>query len=192
MSIQNPRIPISCPHGFLGRYTVIPGDTMYRIAQMFRTRLEALAVNNTHIQNPNLLLPGDILCVPSMVAIPCTITLRSIVPLPFGSGGVAFANFAPQGGQAVSVLATLPLATTFGNYDIYIATVFIKEIGGFGNQLFSTPQNPPTWSTRIDLPTVASLSPDTQVVIQPSNSITGISGPQILIGTLINCDVCSV
>jgi hypothetical protein len=71
MSVVIPRVPASCPPGFLGRYTVSPGDTMFRIAQMFRVRLEALAVNNPHIANPNVLYPGDVLCVPARLPMPC-------------------------------------------------------------------------------------------------------------------------
>ncbi|MGI6707182.1 MAG: LysM peptidoglycan-binding domain-containing protein [Clostridia bacterium] len=117
---QVPRIPASCPPGFLGRYTVQAGDTFYRIAQMFRLRLEALAVNNPHIQNPNLIFPGDVLCVPGLISYPCCVLLRSVVGVPFGTGAVAFIDFAPQGGQSVSIAGTLPQPQTFGNFDILI------------------------------------------------------------------------
>lgn len=190
MTSQQPRVPLSCPPGFKGRYTVSPGDTMYRLAQMFRTRLEALVVNNPHIPDPNFLLPGDVLCVPSQITIPCCIVLRKQGPVSFGTGGTALANFAPRGGQAVSVLATLPTPSTFGNFDIYISTLLLRDIGGFGNQMFPTPEDPPTWATRIELPTAASLGPDTQVVVMPSNSSTGIDGPVILRGNLSTCDIC--
>ena len=179
---QIPRLPVSCPPGFLGRYTVQPGDTFFNIAQMFRVRLEALAVNNPHIPNPNLIFPGDVLCVPGLISYPCCIVLKSVVRVPFGTGGVAFINFAPQGGQSVNITSTLPQPQTFGNFDIYVGEILIPNIGGFGNQLFLTPQNPPNWSTRIDIPTVAQITPDSSVVVLPSNSITGTSGPIILEG----------
>lgn len=183
---QVPRIPASCPPGFLGRYTVQPGDTFFNIAQMFRVRLEALVANNPHIPNPNVIFPGDVLCVPGLISYPCCIVLKSILRLPFGSGGVAFINFAPQGGQSVSITSTLPQPQTFGNFDIYVGEILIPNIGGFGNQLFTTPQDPPNWSTRIDIPTVAQISPNSRVVIRPSNSITGISGQVVLEGLVNN------
>jgi len=178
------RVPQTCPPAFLGRYTVQPGDTFFNIAQMFRVRLEALVVNNPHIPNPNVIYPGDVLCVPGLIHYPCAIILRSIVRVPFGTGGVAYVNFAPRGGQAVSFMATLPQPTTFGNFDIYLGEILIPNIGGFGNQLFPTPEDPPTWSTRVELPTVVSIVPNSRVVIRPSNSLTGISGGTILEGII--------
>lgn len=178
------RVPQYCPPGFLGRYTVMPGDTFFTIAQMFRVRLEALAVNNPHIPNPNVIFPGDVLCVPGLIPYPCSIILKALGRVPFGTGGVAFVNFAPRGGQAVSFMATLPQPTFFGNYDIYTGEILIPEIGGFGNQLFPTPEDPPTWSARVELPTVASIVPNSQAVIRPANSLTGISGPIILEGII--------
>ena len=178
------RVPQSCPPGFLGRYTVRPGDTFFTIAQMFRVRLEALVVNNPHISNPNFIFPGDVICVPGLIPYPCCIVLRALGGVPFGTGGVALINFAPSGGQAVTFSATLPLPSTFGNFDIYVGEILIPNIGGFGNQLFPTPEEPPTWSGRVEIPTVASIVPNSRVEIRPSNSVLGISGAVILDATI--------
>lgn len=179
---QQPRVPQSCPPAFLGRYTVVPGDTFYNIAQMFRVRIEALAVNNPHIPNPNVIFPGDVLCVPGLIPYPCCIILKSQGRVPFGTGGIAHISFAPRGGQSVSFMATLPQPSFFGNFNFYTGEIFIPGIGGFGNQLFATPEDPPTWSGRVELPTAASIIPNSQVVIRPFNSLTGVSGPIILQG----------
>lgn len=187
---QNPRIPSSCPEGFKGRYVVSPGDSLYILSQIFRVRLETLYAVNSHIPNPNLLIPGDVLCVPSLIPIPCCIELQKRGRLPFGTGAAAFANFGPRGGQSISVLATLPAPSFFGNFDIYIITAYFRNIGGFGNQLFPTTEDPPTWSSRIDLPTAISLSPDVRITIQPSNSRTGFSGAIIYENTLQQCSSC--
>ena len=181
---QQPRVPEDCPPAFLGRYTVLPGDTFFTIAQMFRVRLEALAVNNPHIPNPNVLFPGDVLCVPGFIPYPCCAVLQPRGRVPFGTGGVTYVNFAPRGGQAVSFMATLPQPTVFGNFDMYTGEIFIPGIGGFGNQLFASPEDVPTWSARVDLPTVASIMPNSRVLIRPFNSLTGVSGPIILEGTI--------
>ena len=174
--MQQMRVPVTCPPAFLGRYTVQAGDTFYNISQIFRVRFEALAANNPHITNPSIIYPGDILCVPGLIPYPCCVILSPLVRVPFGSGSVAYINFAPRGGQAVSLLATLPQPQYFGNFDIYTGEIYIPDIGGFGNQLFSTPEDPPTWSARVELPTAASIVPNSQVVIRPSNSSTGVSG----------------
>lgn len=60
------RVPICCPPGFGGRYTVVAGDTMFLIARRFGVTLQALISANPHIINPNELYPGDVLCVPSV------------------------------------------------------------------------------------------------------------------------------
>ncbi|MZP31341.1 LysM peptidoglycan-binding domain-containing protein [Heliobacterium undosum] len=176
------RVPLSCPPAFLGRYTVLPGDTFYTIAQMFRVRIEALAVNNPHIPDPNLLFPGDVLCVPGLITYPCCTLLQPRGRVPFGTSGVALVNFGPRGGQAVSFTATLPQPTVFGNFDRYFGEIRIPDIGGFGNELFATPEDPPTWSSRVELPTVASVIPNSRVFIRPFNSQTGNSGGVILEG----------
>jgi LysM repeat protein len=183
---QQPRVPQSCPPAFLGHYTVLPGDTFYNISQMFRVRLEALAVNNPHIPNPNILLPGDVLCVPGLIPYPRCTTMQPRGRVPFGTGGVAYVNFGPSGGQAVSFMATLPQPTVFGNFDMYIGEIFIPGIGGFGNRLFPTPEDPPTWSTRVDLPTVASITPNSYVIIRAFNSLTRVSGATVLDGKILD------
>ncbi|BCV21414.1 SafA/ExsA family spore coat assembly protein [Moorella sp. Hama-1] len=54
--------PGPCPGGFL--YAVQSGDTMYFIAQRFGVSLEALIAANPQVTNPNLIYPGQVLCVP--------------------------------------------------------------------------------------------------------------------------------
>ena len=61
---SGPRVPKSCPQGFLGRYTVQKGDSMFSIAKRFGVSLDALIAANPHITNPSVIFPGDVLCVP--------------------------------------------------------------------------------------------------------------------------------
>lgn len=77
MASRQPRIPGSCPAGFMGRYTIVAGDTMFKIAQRYRINVATLVAANLHITNPNLIFPGDIICVPADAGIPAgeTITL---------------------------------------------------------------------------------------------------------------------
>lgn len=77
-------------------------------------------------------------------------------------------------------MATLPQPMVFGDFDKYTGEVFIPGIGGFGNELAATAEDPPTWSARIELPTVVSVIPNSRVVIRPFNTSTGTSGPIIL------------
>ncbi|NMC56759.1 MAG: LysM peptidoglycan-binding domain-containing protein, partial [Eubacteriaceae bacterium] len=119
------RIPQSCPEAFFGRYTVIPGDTFYNIAQMVRVRFEALAANNPHISDPNVIYPGDVLCVPGFVHYPCCYILNAEGRVPFGTGGTVYIGFAPQGGQSVSFSATLPKPSAFGDFNSYTGEIII-------------------------------------------------------------------
>lgn len=58
-----PQTQTVCPPGTF-RYTVQPGDTMFSIAQRFGVPLDELIAANPQIPNPNLIFPGQIVCVP--------------------------------------------------------------------------------------------------------------------------------
>lgn len=55
--------PQICPPGTFS-YTVQPGDSMWSIAKKFGVSLDALIRANPQIPNPNLIFPGQIVCVP--------------------------------------------------------------------------------------------------------------------------------
>lgn len=186
--IQQPRVPVTCPPGFLGRYTVRPGDTFFRIAQFFRTRLEALAVNNPHIADPNLIFPGDVLCVPGLIPFPCCAVLQPFASVPFGAIGTVLAHISSGGTNALSFMAKLPSPSTFGSFDSYLGRLEIPNVAVFNTVLFATPEDPPTWSGTIDLPTVAQITPDTRASVHPYNSATGVSGNTVLFGSLFRCN----
>lgn len=61
---------VTCPPGTF-RYTVQPGDSMFLIAQRFGVSLNALIAANPQIQNPNLIFPGQVICVPSAQSTIC-------------------------------------------------------------------------------------------------------------------------
>ena len=71
-----PRKPVTCPVGFEGRYTVQPGDTLFSIAQMFGVSLRELEEANPQITDPNILFPGDVLCVPTRVPVTCPVGFK--------------------------------------------------------------------------------------------------------------------
>jgi hypothetical protein len=98
-----------------------------------------------------------------------------------GTEATALVHTPATGGEAVTVAATLPPPSTFGDFNIYLATVIIPETdGGPGDVLFPTPEDPPTYATTIDIPTAARLTPRSRVIIEPFKEGPGISGPVIL------------
>lgn len=62
--------PTTCPPGTFS-YTVQPGDSMWSIARKFGVSLDALIAANPQIPNPNLIFPGQIVCVPRSAPGPC-------------------------------------------------------------------------------------------------------------------------
>ena len=62
-SQQPPPPPPTCPPGSF-RYTVQPGDTLFFIAQRFGTTVNAILAINPQITNPNLIFPGQVICIP--------------------------------------------------------------------------------------------------------------------------------
>ena len=59
-----------CPNGQL--YTVKPGDSMYTIARQFGIPLSSLIAANPQVSDPNLIFPGQSLCVPGSMIPPMT------------------------------------------------------------------------------------------------------------------------
>lgn len=59
-----PQAATVCPPNTFA-YIVQPGDTMFFIAQRFGVSLDALIAANPQIPNPNLILPGQTVCVPT-------------------------------------------------------------------------------------------------------------------------------
>ncbi len=55
--------PPICPNGQL--YTVKSGDTMFFIANQFYISLQSLINANPQIADPNLIYPGQVICIPS-------------------------------------------------------------------------------------------------------------------------------
>ena len=54
---------VSCPSGQI--YRVVRGDTMFEIAKRYGIRLESLIRANPQITNPNLIFPGQEICIPT-------------------------------------------------------------------------------------------------------------------------------
>ncbi|MFP3887420.1 LysM peptidoglycan-binding domain-containing protein [Priestia filamentosa] len=178
------RIPDYCPPGFT-QYTVVRGDTIFLIARRLRIDTGLIIANNPHISNPLLIFPGDILCVPITIALPCCTVLRALTPTGNATEiGVVLAQQLPNGEQAVSFLATgLPNPSKFGNFDAYEGFISFPGIGSFSFVLVSTPEMLPTWSRTITL-AGSILFSGANIQIRTTNTTTYLLPTVVLQGNL--------
>ena len=77
--------PVPCPPGGI-LYTVRAGDTLFNIANRFGIPLDCLIRFNPQITNPNLIFPGQVICIPPASA--CVVTPPPQVPCP--PGGILY------------------------------------------------------------------------------------------------------
>jgi spore coat assembly protein SafA len=122
--------PIQCD----GRiYTVKPGDTLWEISRKTRVPLDVLIAANPQIKNPDLIRPGDKICIPKYDPCPCPEPDKhpSAVRYAFLSGtgaspdSLGFAIVKPKEPAWVAVAGfNLPDPCCFGqDFDTYKAWV---------------------------------------------------------------------
>ena len=116
-----PPPPPPCPNGVL--YMVAPGDTLFLIAQAFGVTLQALIAANPQIPDPNLIVPGQLICVPTggpapqVPTVECCMLLFRTANVPRGpeAGGVTrIFQSAAVGANALIATIDLPAPSTFG------------------------------------------------------------------------------
>ncbi len=192
MRVRRSRIPSSCPVGFQEQYTVVRGDTMFLIAQRLGIPLDELIKANPHIINPNLIYPGDVLCVPFQMTFPCCAILDPVAaepPVPADARGVVLTRLV-DGGQnhSLSILAVdLAPPAGYGDFDIYEGFFSIPDIGGFGFVLLPTTEASSEWGGSLTIGPF--LTPTTNVQVRLANFGTGVSGPAVLQGLLTDCKI---
>lgn len=181
-----PRIPNQCPPGFF-RYTVVPGDTIFLLSRQLGVDDGLIIANNPHIQDPALIFPGDVLCLPIPVAFPCCALLHPAPDLPQGAQGTVLVRQLAAGQQAVSTLAVdLPAPSALGDFDAYEVLVDIVGIGAFVSLMAQAQQVPPTWADTISIPRPV-LFAGAEIIVRPTNTETGASGDPVLTGDLSEC-----
>ncbi len=181
MNMDNSLVPGFCPEGYYGHYTAAAEKSTALLASLFSISEEDLLRANPHIASVEILQAGTKIHIPGLIPFPAGILFGlADKELPFANGGGAFIHLSPEGGQSVSVIVTLPASSYFGAYDLYMVEVMVTANNIFEGQLFATPDDPPSWAARIDLPFLTSLSPESRIVIRPFNSLSGEAGEIIL------------
>lgn len=111
-------------------YTVASGDTMFFIAQRFGVSLNALIAANPQIPNPNMIFPGQRICVPTgappQPPVECSMLLFCTANVPIlpeaEAGGVVRVFQNSQGGNILAATIGLPPTSLFGG-TIYVAWI---------------------------------------------------------------------
>jgi spore coat assembly protein SafA len=190
------RVPATCPPGFQGRYTVRQGDTMFLIAQRFGVSLNALIAANPHISNPNIIFPGDVLCVPGTSpapTIPASIMLNPQTGTLTDARGAALLRLLSTNQRSIGILAVgIPRPSSFGNFDAYMGFAAFPTPEGqtFNWPLVATPFTDPnlpiTYAGTLNFSVGSGFPPGTQIMVRPVKVATGNLGPVVLSNTLAN------
>ena len=128
MSVQ--QIPPPPPQFCTGfYYTVVPGDSLFTIANRFGVSLQALMAANPQITNPNLIFPGQVICIPGaqVPTVECCMLLFRTANVPIipgaEAGGVARVFQAPtRNGSVLVATIGLPQPSALGG-NIYVAWI---------------------------------------------------------------------
>jgi len=154
---------------------------------------------NPQISSPDSAFPGDVLCVPGAppIEVPCAVVLYPIAPgLPVGALGVALIDVPITGQGHTAILAhRLPNPNSFGDFNAYAGQLFFSSPanGGPGFILATVPTQPGepavlAGTERFPFPPGVPLLTETaEVFVQPINTMTGATGPQVLGNTLADC-----
>lgn len=181
MNNEQPSILNPCPEDYRGHYIASAQDSLTFLAGLFSITEKDLLKANPHITSLDTLAAGTRIHIPGLIPFPAGVNLTLMdKEMPFASGGGVFIHLSPEGGQSVSVIATLPTPSYFGSYDLYLVEVLASPSNIFEGQLFATPDDPPSWAARIDLPFLTSLTAESLVLIRPFNSENGNSAGPIL------------
>ncbi len=104
MPTRPPFPPGPCPTGTF-QYTVQRGDTLFFIAQRYGTNVSAILAFNPQITNPNLIIEGQVICVPSTPPAP-PVCPADAFSYPIAQGDTLFL-IAQRFGTTVSAILSL-------------------------------------------------------------------------------------
>lgn len=194
-----PPPPPPCQNGVL--YMVAPGDTLFLIAQQFGVNLQALIAANPQIPNPNLIFPGQLICVPTRASAPistieCSLLLFRTANVPRGPevGGVARVfQKARVGANVLIATIGLPAPSTFSG-GVFVA--WLRNVAPDGRTVkvplarTNPLLNPRVWAGSLEVGAGRQLAPfhDLIVTAEPTSHVTSPNLNRIvLIGLFAQC-----
>lgn len=195
MSIK-PREPESCSEGYT-TYQVLPGVTMYEIAISYGIELQELIEANPHIPNPNVIYPGDILCVPKEarpveeIDLPCFVLLKPAENRFSNTGGLVYVRRIGEE-YGISIFAfNLPPAEELDNYNAYEGNIILpKEQGAFGlllSEITEVDSELSILTGSINFRFPLGLTGDTKIRVRATNTGVPVTELTVLTATLEEC-----
>ncbi|HHW40984.1 MAG TPA: SafA/ExsA family spore coat assembly protein [Syntrophomonadaceae bacterium] len=106
-----PPPPCDCAGKF---YRVKPGDTLYNIAQRFGISLDAIIRANPQIPDPNLIYPGQVICVPGVYRREYCIILTPERYVHPDCGGICWIKTKDRHTEVLVLATGLPDPSTYG------------------------------------------------------------------------------
>lgn len=174
-----------CPRGRLR--TVQQGDSLFLIAREAGIPLNVLIEANFWLPDPNLIFPGEQICIPFLVTRACCLVLQPAADIScFDFRGVALIEPRDEGGRVTVTAVNLPEPATFGNFDTYLGSLVFREIEKLIRlERVTIAQQPLVWAgaRNVEVPPLAA----NLVVVFPYNTATDTRGPDVLRGLVINC-----
>jgi len=106
-----PPPPCDCAGKF---YRVKPGDTLYNIAQRFGISLDAIIRANPQIPDPDLIYPGQVICVPGVYRREYCIILTPERYVHPDCGGICWIKMKERHTEVLVLATRLPDPSTYG------------------------------------------------------------------------------
>lgn len=158
-------------------YTVQAGETLFTIAEKFSITLDTLLAANPQIKNPDIILPGQIINIPSQVSPTPTPTPTPAPP----SGGknepgipgekplhVVDVTWDGKGKKGLTVIPIKPTITV--EFDKNVVSDAVWENNRKSITFFSSKKNIPIYVTRIR--DTVDFSMRNKIFIQPVNPLS--------------------
>ncbi len=188
-----PPAPPACIGACL--YGVQRGDTLFLIAQRFQVSLQSVISANPQIANPNVLVPSQVVCVPTIIpAIDvCVLLLNRTALVPQSATGVALViQVPPEAASNILVTTLLPPPGTITpgvGFTVYVAWLRGTPRGTIKVPLEMNPQPPlQRWEGGVSAGGAAILPfSDLIVTAEPNSLVAAPSGPVVLQASFREC-----